>query len=133
MRIVLVLAPLLLAAFCAPSLAADGRLVGRWRITEIAGVDGLDVSRTRAEFAQNGRFASTIGCNRIAGKPQISGATISFGGLMSTRMACIPPLDAVERAYTESLRAVRGYRRDGETLVFLGEDGNTLVRLEREK
>lgn len=132
MRLVLVLAALLFAALGAPSLAADAQLVGRWRITEIAGADGFDVSRTRAEFAQNGRFASTIGCNRIAGKPQISGTAMSFGGLMSTRMACIPPLDAVERAYTEALRAVRAYRLDGETLVFLGADGGALVTFERE-
>ncbi len=121
------LASLSASAFAAPSLT------GRYRIVSVAGAEGLDVARTQAEFAANGRFASTIGCNRIAGKPAISGAELTFGPMMATRMACPPPLGEVERAYLEALRGVRGYKLSGKTLVFLGEGGEALVTLERDK
>ncbi|CAJ0852155.1 hypothetical protein AMST5_00521 [freshwater sediment metagenome] len=121
-------------ALCAlPVHAAPGALTGRWRIVAVSGAEGLDDARTRAEFAANGRFASTIGCNRIAGTSTITGASLAFGPMMSTRMACPPPLDAVERHYLAALESVRGYRLEGGTLVFLNESGEALVRLAREK
>lgn len=128
------LAAFLLATFMpSMSMAASSSLTGRYRIASVAGAEGLDVARTRAEFAANGRFASTIGCNRIAGMPTISGSELSFGPMAATRMACPPPLDQVEGAYLEALRSVRGYRLSGKTLVFTGEGGEALVTLERVK
>ncbi len=115
------------SSFAAPSMS------GRWRIAAVAGADGLDASRTQAEFAANGRFASTVGCNRIAGAAQISGSQLTFGPLMATRMACPSPLGEIERAYMEALRNVRGYRLEGGRLSFVGEGGEALVTLEREK
>jgi len=125
-------AAFLLASLSAPAFAAPS-LTGRYRIVSVAGAEELDVARTRAEFDANGRFASSIGCNRIAGKPAISGAELTFGPMMATRMACPPPLGEVERAYLEALRGVRGYKLSGKTLVFLGEGGEALVTLERDK
>lgn len=126
------LAALLVASlFAATAFAAPSSLTGRWRIVSVAGADALDVGRTRAEFAANGRFASTVGCNRIAGKPTVSGARMTFGPMMATRMACPGPLAEVERAYLAALRGVRGYALDGETLTFVGEGGEALVTLER--
>jgi heat shock protein HslJ len=119
-------------AFLTPALStAAAPLTGRYRIVSVAGAERLDVARTRAEFAANGRYASTIGCNRIAGMPAISGTSLTFGPMMATRMACPPPLDQVERAYMEALRDVRGYALSGATLAFVGADGAPLVTLER--
>lgn len=124
---------LLLAApaFAAPAFAAPSVLSGKWRIVQIAGAEGFDAARTRAEFSANGRFASTVGCNRIAGMPQVSGEKIAFGRMMMTRMACPGALDETERAYLAALRDVRGWRVEGETLTFFGPDGAALVALER--
>jgi heat shock protein HslJ len=119
-------------AMTAAALAAPMGPSGKWRIASVSGADGLDPARARAEMTQS-RFASTIGCNRIAGKPEFSGNKLTFGPMMTTRMACPPPLGEVERAYLAALQATRGFRFTGETLVFLGEDGATLVTLEREK
>ena len=115
---------------CAALAAAPG-LSGKWRIVRIAGAEGFDTARTRAEFAANGRFASTVGCNRIAGKPEVSGDRIAFGQMMAPRMACPGALGETERAYLEALRDVRAWRIEGGTLTFLGEDGAALVALER--
>ncbi len=102
-RLMLILA---LACLVTP-VAAQGALTGKWRIVAVSGAEGLDDERTRAEFATNGRFASTIGCNRIAGKPTVSGVKISFGPMAATRMACPPPLDTIERQYLAALEADR--------------------------
>lgn len=128
------LAVFLSASLCAaPVCAAPDSLTGKWRIVAVNGVDSLDSARARAEFSSNGRFASTIGCNRIGGKPTIAGRQLRFGPMMSTRMACIPPLDQVERQYLAALEAARGYRLEGSKLIFVGEGGALLVTLEREK
>lgn len=125
---------LLLAGFVASSSsAAPGALAGRWRIVAVAGAEGLDPARARAEFAANGRFASTIGCNRIAGASHIAGAALSFGPMIATRMACPPPLDDIERAYLAALQGVRGYRLTDGKLVLIGESGDALATLARSK
>lgn len=133
MRVFGLVIALIASLLAATSLAAPASLTGRWRITSVSGADSLDVARTRAEFAANGRFASTIGCNRIAGKPTIAGSQMTFGPMMATRMACPPPLGEVERAYLEALREVRSYSLEGAALSFLGADGQPLVTLERVK
>lgn len=121
-----------LSLFILPAAAASDGLTGKWRIVAVGGAEGLDVSKAQAEFAANGRFSSTIGCNRIAGKPLVSGQKLAFGPMMTTRMACPPPLDTVERQYLAALEAVRAYRLAGKTLVFLGDGGEALVTLEKE-
>lgn len=130
MRLFLVAAAL--ACVVAPAVAAPGSLTGKWRIVAVNGVQALEASSAHAEFARNGRFASTVGCNRIAGTPAISGAKLSFGPLMATRMACPPPLDHIEQSYLAALAAVRSYSVEGGRLAFLGEGGEALVTLEKE-
>jgi putative lipoprotein len=45
-------------------------------------------------------------------------------------MACVPALMDQEQKFFDALAATRSYRFDdpGNKLVFLGEDGTTLVR-----
>jgi heat shock protein HslJ len=133
MRIPSTAAVLLSSLVAASALAAPASLTGKWRIVAVNGVDSFDISKTQAEFAANGRFASTIGCNRIAGKPTISGAQLRFGPMAATRMACIPPLDALERQYLSALEAVRGYRLEAGALSLLDANGESLVTLARAK
>lgn len=127
-----ILAASVLALTTAALAASPMGPSGKWRIVAVSGADGLDPARAQADVTQD-RFASTVGCNRIAGKATFSGNTLTFGAMMSTRMACPPPLDEVERAYLAALEAVRGFRFEGTNLVFLGEDGAPLVTLKREK
>ncbi len=126
------LAASIFAAFSAGALAQAERLGGAWRIVSVCGAEALDASRTHAEFAGD-RFASTIGCNRISGRANLSEGQLSFGPMAATRMACPPPLDALERQYLEALQAVRAFRLEGARLVFLGAGGGALVTLERAK
>jgi heat shock protein HslJ len=120
-----------LASVALAAMAAPAGLIGKWRIVAIEGAQDFDTSKSVAEFSGD-RFASTIGCNRIAGAPKIKGAELNFGALATTRMACPPPLDALERHYLAALAAARGYRIDAKTLFFVDAKGAALVTLERE-
>jgi heat shock protein HslJ len=113
--------------------AASASLTGKWRVVAISGAASFDPSKTQAEFAADGHFASTIGCNRIFGKPDLHGKHIAFGPMATTRMACTPPLDQLERQYIDALEAVRGYRFESGDLVFLGAAHEELVKLQRAK
>jgi heat shock protein HslJ len=128
MRIVALLVCLVVAM--AASAATPTSPLGKWRIVAVSGAEGLDPARTLAELA-NGRFASTIGCNRISGAATFARGRLSFGPMAATRMACPPPLDRVEAQYLANLQAVRSFAIKGDALSFVGETGAELVRLER--
>ncbi len=115
----------------AGALAAGSSLAGAWRITAIRGVDAFDAGRTAFEAAADGRVSTTIGCNRMVGKPAVDGDWITFGPMASTRMACLPPLDRLERAYAAALAGVRSWRIEGGRLLLLAADGKAAVTLER--
>ena len=80
-----------------------------------------------ASFVE-GRVAGTTGCNRYSGTYRIDGASVSFGPLAMTRMACVAPRDAVERAMTAALESTAGYAVIGNALEVTDAEGNTLLR-----
>ena len=66
------LAGLAMAALGGVALAAGGPpLVGEWRIEQIRGADAFDAMKTLFAVAPDGRLSTTVGCNRMAGKPTI--------------------------------------------------------------
>jgi heat shock protein HslJ len=89
--------------------AADDPLVGKWRIERVRGAADVDAAKTAFEVAADGQVSSTVGCNRIVGKPSLTGDRLRFGPMAATRMACPPPLDRLETAYMAAL--------DGRSLV----------------
>ena len=75
------------------------------------------------------RSAGSTGCNRFTGAVHPSTATRSSSGtLASTRMACAPPGDAIERAYLAVLERVTEWRMDDAELVLLDGDDAELLR-----
>ncbi len=57
----------------------DPSLVGKWRVETVRGAGAFDASKTTFEVAADGRVSSTVGCNRMVGKPTIAGDRIAFG------------------------------------------------------
>ena len=112
------------------AFAAEPALVGKWRIVAVRGADAFDSARTAFEAEADGRVSTTIGCNRMVGKPAVDGDWITFGPMASTRMACLPPLDRLERTYAAALGDVRSWRIEGKTLLLLAGDGKAAVTLE---
>jgi heat shock protein HslJ len=116
---------LLLLASCASSAVGAGAapLTGTWRVDSVAGAAAFDTARTELVFAADGSVSTTIGCNRMAGAPQIDGTRLRFGPLATTRMACAQPLMVLESRYAAALAATRSYRIEASTLRLLDEAG----------
>ena len=110
-------------------LALEGR---EWRLS-----DHLDTAGSLVPVAEEiiatatfieGRVAGTTGCNRFSGSYRVEGPSLSLGALAMTRMACVPPRDAVERAITAALESTAGYAVIGTALELTDAEGNTVLR-----
>ena len=85
---------------------------GRWLAEDIGGGGVLDRLQTILELAADGTVSGTGGCNRMMGKAVISGETMSFSPIASTRMACTPAAMAQEAKFFKALEAVKTWRID---------------------
>ncbi len=107
---------------------------GKWQAYEMQG-DALDGPRLpEIEFAGEGRFGATGGCNRFMGsvevEPELTGGKVSFPSEMAgTLMACPPDLDTQERAFLKTLAGIVAFDRSGEELSFMDEAGEIVLRL----
>lgn len=70
------------------------------------------------------RASGSTGCNRFFGGYQLSGDSLRFDALGSTRRACLDPVqNAQETAFLEALADTRTWQVTGDTLVLSGEVG----------
>ncbi len=76
----------------------------------------------------DGRLAGSTGCNRYTGPYSVEGETLELGAVASTRMACVPPADAVEREFLAALERVARWRSDLDGLVLLDDGDTELLR-----
>jgi putative lipoprotein len=107
-------------------------LVGTaWRAERIGDEATLDHHGSTLAFASAERVAGSGACNRFSGAVTLSGASIAFGPLASTRMACEPAVMDQEQRFFAALAAARGLRHDEESLELSDADGRVLVRLRR--
>ena len=116
---------------------ADAPLVNTyWRIAQLQGEATTVVAGRREPHivlkrtAEASSYAATVGCNQLVGGFEASGTTLSFNAAASTRMACPPPLAAMERRLQETLERVRRWQRKGNTLVLEDQQGKALALLE---
>jgi len=72
---------------------------------------------------------ATVGCNRISASFAHNGPDLTFGQGISTRMACLPPLDQLEQQLILLLEKVESFRIAGDSMVFLGSGGNVTANL----
>ena len=124
---------LLLSACAVTKAVPDEPLVDRyWRAVEIAG-KRVTVTNNRAEphFVLNTHQHThgSDGCNRFNGE-YASAQGLRFGRLASTRMACMPPMDAVSHDFNQALVATVNYRIVGRQMDLLDAEGRVLMRLE---
>jgi heat shock protein HslJ/membrane-bound inhibitor of C-type lysozyme len=98
-----------------------------WTIDQVAGDVTVDGSRTSIEFRPDGSAGGRASCNTFRGRYTLTAEGLTFGPLVTTRMACAPPVMAQERTVLEILRDVRRFEiaADG-ALVLHAADGRTL-------
>lgn len=106
---------------------------GRWLAEDIRGGGVLDRVQSVLEIAADGTVTGRGGCNRMGGTATISGSSITFGPIISTKMACIPAVMDQEGKFFSALENVRAWRIDKVTgkLSLLDAAGKPLAVLAR--
>jgi heat shock protein HslJ len=105
-----------------------------WRILSMEGAP-IEAPGMRREasirfLGQDRRFSATVGCNTINGAYDLDGSKLSLAPGPMTMMACPPPLDAIERRFTELLGTVAELRVTGPTAELLDSKGEALLFME---
>jgi heat shock protein HslJ len=98
-----------------------------WLLSSGLDVEGWEARPPSATFTDD-TVGGFTGCNRFTGPYTSDGDALELGPLASTRMACAPPGDAIERAYLAALERVAAWSLDDEELVLLDGDDAELLR-----
>ena len=101
-----------------PTSAAD--LAGTsWTVLSVGGAPVVEGSGPHLAFGPDGNASGSTGCNSVSGNYSTDGAALTFGPLMTTRMACEADLMVQETAVLEALEAVSGWEIDADGLLHL--------------
>ena len=117
-----------LAAGCGGDDGAGSFVGVPWVVSSGVDLAGSDAVPS-ATFTDDTVGGST-GCNRFTASYTVDGDAMEIGEIASTRMACPPPADAIERAYLAALGRVAAWHLDGSELVLADDDDNELLRYE---
>ena len=96
-------------------------LVGtEWTLADLASTAVIANSKASIAFPEAGRVVGNGSCNRFTGSVTITGDTLKFGPIASTRMACMDGgVSAQEDAYLKMLNAANRYEfRDPDLLIY---------------
>ncbi len=101
-----------------------------WKETQYANdsvITPADSTSFAATFSEDGQFSSQTDCNTIAGSYEVEDTLITFGPLLSTKMACTG--ETKETAYAEMLAHVSSYMiaPDGNLILMLKFDSGSMI------
>lgn len=104
---------------------------GKWLAEDILGGGVIDRLQTTLEIAPDGTVSGHGGCNRYRGRVSITGESISFSPMASTKMACTPAAMAQEQKFHQALEQARSFRINARErkLVLSNGAGATVARL----
>jgi putative lipoprotein len=89
-----------------------------WRLEDLGGEGALDTVEATLEFPEAGRVAGSGSCNRFFGSVEISGESIRFGQMGSTRMSCEEAVNNQESKYLRALGAAERFTLESTTLLI---------------
>ena len=115
------------SAFAARPGPADSLVLGTWLAEDLAGGGVIDRAQTTLSISPDGAVSGSGGCNRYRATATTSGAAISLGPLVATRMACPPALMNQEAKFFGILAAARGWRVDAARRKLELMDGAGIV------
>lgn len=93
---------------------------GAWDLVELGPTADLAGLVPTIEFGPVGTVRGFAGCNRFNGRYALEGATITFGPLASTKMACERPASAVEAEYLSALAGITTWQIGADGRLLLG-------------
>ena len=107
-----------------------------WRIVRLLGneVVVVDGQREPHMVLRNEDIhpscSATVGCNQIFGGYETKEDSIKFGPMMTTLMACPPPLDALEMDLIAALDRSARYHILAQTMELYDENGHPVALFE---
>lgn len=114
-------------AACAPTTSGAGS-----EGFDLAGSEwGLESGADKPfiQFSADGKFNGNGGCNGFGGTFEQSGNQLSFGPIMSTKMACLDM--NTETEFFLALDQTRSFEGDHLLVVLKSESGEALLTLKR--
>jgi heat shock protein HslJ len=117
-----------------PSPSDPAALSGiEWLLSDLAGTPVVPNSKASLSFLDAGRAAGNASCNRFTGSVTISGDSIKFGQLASTRMACPDnAISAQEDQYLKLLEAAKRFELKDNSLLIFAEGSEKPLRFSRQ-
>ncbi|MGY6217528.1 META domain-containing protein [Methylolobus aquaticus] len=102
-----------------------------WKLTELNGGPVKVLPQQREPHlilqSEQQRLAGSGGCNRLLGSYTLQGASIAFGQVASTMMACVDGMEQ-ETAFFRTLESVRAWKIRGDGLELLDDSGRVVAR-----
>jgi putative lipoprotein len=123
--------PLVRARDGAAAPAAPGLVGPEWIVEDIGGRGVVGRARVSIAFDGQGRISGSGGCNRLVGGYTLDGASLRFGQMAGTMMACEPPLGEQEQRFHAALAEVRAWRIENGLLHLTNGAGATVIRAAR--
>lgn len=102
-----------------------------WKLADLGGTPVLPDVDATLEFGEDGTVAGRGSCNRYSGPVDVSGDSISFGALASTRMACPGAVNRQENAFFAALRDAYRWELADSGLSIFRRGAASPLRFER--
>lgn len=104
-----------------------------WKVTGLlsgsvaASLPSGTQNKAHLTFGEDGAVQGSLGCNSFHGKAAVSGSTLTFGPLTSTRKMCPGPEMELERALLGVLEGRTTYEIDHRSLSIGAKSGKGLI------
>jgi heat shock protein HslJ len=121
---------------CASSMSTpvESDLAGAWVVEFIGERPVIDNSPAYIEFAEEGRVGGNSSCNRFTGAYVLSGSSLTFSKLASTKKMCFGALMEQETRFLAALERVAKVQMQNGLLVLLdAKDGVVFKASRRQK
>lgn len=113
------------------SASATASPVGTWKAERLGDAPVTESGKApTVSIAEDGTVSGFSGCNRVRSKATLDGANITFGPMLTTRMACLPQAMATEQLFLKNMDATRGWHLapTGDVLALVdAQDKPTVV------
>lgn len=105
----------------------------KWRLEDLEGAGVLDRTQATLAFPEAGRVAGSASCNRFFGTVDVSGLSIAFGALGSTRMSCAEAVMQQESRYLKALAGAERFTLDRAVLLIYYRGSDKPLRFVRQE
>lgn len=125
-------------ASAAPRASAPSplQLAGtQWHFVKLEGHDVPAVVKATLVFESNGHVSGHAGCNGYGGPWMASNGALHFGGMISTKMACLEPAGAMQTEHDvfAALRETARARMQDGDLILLDANGAARATLQPQR